>query len=147
TATVHASWSSGNVAPGGSQSWVWNNANPAYVFTVGFNPAGASATEPCRFETTRTWYVQQPDGEYEFHFQITNVGGRTCGTMILLNGLADGIGTWSTGSVASGASVTLHWNNAADGLSYLAGFTPSGATGGTACQFEITRGWYVRQLN
>lgn len=141
---IQASWYSGTVSAGGTQSWVWNNAT-SDAYQVGFSPAGASTSATCQFEATRTWYVQQPTGEREFHFTIENVGSIACGTTILLAGLDD-FTTWSTGGVDPGATQHWQWNNATPlNSSHLVGLTPTGATGSTACQFEVTRSWYVQQ--
>ncbi|GLZ81562.1 hypothetical protein Afil01_63690 [Actinorhabdospora filicis] len=139
-----SSWYSGTVGAGGTQSWQWNNA-PADAYKVGFSPSGASTSAVCQFQVTRTWYVQQPGGEREFHFTIKNTGTISCGTTILLNSLS-AFTNWSTGGVNPGATQTWQWNNANPlNSAHLVGLIPSGATGTTACQFEVTRTWYVQQ--
>uniref|UniRef100_UPI003B3A7C07 hypothetical protein n=1 Tax=Micromonospora sp. TaxID=1876 RepID=UPI003B3A7C07 len=42
SAAAQASWSTGPVAPGVTQGWVWNNANPLNAaYQVGLSPTGA----------------------------------------------------------------------------------------------------------
>lgn len=144
---VQASWYSGTVAGGATQNWHWNNANPLNAsHLVGLSPLGASST-PCQFEVTRTWYVQQPGGEREFHFTVKNVGTITCTTDIRLASTTTST-SWSTGTLAAGAQNTWHWNNANPlDLVYLPGLSPLGASGSTACQLEVTREWYVQRIN
>ncbi|GIG68075.1 hypothetical protein [Phytomonospora endophytica] len=143
---VQASWYSGSVAAGGSQSWHWNNANPlTAAYKVGFAPAGASTSATCQFEVTRDWYIQQPGGEREFHFTIKNIGSISCGTQVLLSSI-NAFTSWSTGGVSPGVTQNWHWNNANPlTASHLVGLSPLGSTGSTACQFEVTRTWYVQQ--
>lgn len=143
---VQASWYSGAVAASGSQSWQWNNANPlTAAYKVGFSPTGASTSADCQFEVTRDWYIQQPGGEREFHFTIKNIGTISCGTQVLLSSL-NAFTSWSTGGVSPGVTQTWQWNNANPlNASHLVGLSPLGSTGSTACQFEVTRTWYVQQ--
>jgi hypothetical protein len=138
------SWFSGTVAAGSTQSWVWNNANPSLAYVVALSPVGASTSAACQFETTRSWDVQQPSGEREFHFVIQNTGSIACGTNILLS-WQSGDHTWSTGGIDAGASKSWTWNNAnpLDAV-YLPGLNPSGATGSASCQLEVTSYRYAR---
>ncbi|GAA1643657.1 hypothetical protein GCM10009679_55880 [Saccharothrix algeriensis] len=55
--------------------------------------------------------------------------------------------TFSTGTMAPGASKTWHWNNADAGLAYRVGLSPQGATPTSTCEFEVTREWYEQRLN
>jgi len=146
TITPQATWFTGTISPGASLNQKWNNTNPSLAYLVGLNPQGAGTTTPCQMEVTRTWYVQQPGGEVEFWFTIKNIGTLACSTEILLTWLPNIAGAWSTGGVDPGASMTKHWNNANPLTnSYVAGLSPVGATGTTACQFEVTREWYAQQ--
>jgi hypothetical protein len=139
------SWFSGTVAAGGTQSWVWNNAAAGASYKVALSPVGASTSADCEFEVTRSWDVQQPTLEREFHFAIKNVGTIACGTNILLSSLA-GAHTWSTGGINAGGSKSWTWNNANPlDAAYLPGLNPSGATSTDACQLEVTSQWYVQQ--
>ena len=135
----------GTVTAGSSRGYVWNNAPASAVYTVGLSPRGASTTEDCVFEVTRTWNVQKPGGEREFWFTVKNVGTIDCGSDVMLYALSDVAGAWSTGGVDPGATVTKHWNNAGSSDVYVAGAAPSGATSTTSCQFEVTREWYAQQ--
>jgi hypothetical protein len=113
---------------------------------VGFSPVGASTSEPCVFQTTRTWYQQQPGGEREFWFTIKNIGDIACGTDILLTSLVNGVGPWPTGGIDPGWTTTKHWNNANPlTTSYVVGLAPSGATATQPCQFQVIRTWYQQQ--
>lgn len=146
-AGVHpmASWYSGTLNPGSSQSWVWNNASPTAAFKVGLSPTGASTTTPCQFEVTRTWYAQLYSGEHKFYFVIQNIGGLACGSNVLLSSLTAAT-SWSTGGLDPGQSGSWTWYNANPlNASHLVGLSPSGATSSTACQLEVTRTWYGGQ--
>jgi hypothetical protein len=104
-AGLASSWYSGSVAPGATQHWYWNNSSLTGAYKVGLSPIGASTTGPCQFEVTRAWDVQQYGGEREFHFNIKNTGGITCGTNILL-GWQERASTWATGGIEVGASAS-----------------------------------------
>lgn len=141
----HATWYSGTIAPGGTQNWVWNNAPATAVYKVALSPVGASTTADCEFETTRSWDVQQPGGEREFHWTIKNVGTIACGTNVLLSSLSAG-NSWASGGIDAGDSKSWTWNNANPlDAAYLAGVAPSGATSSSSCQFEVTSSSYVDQ--
>ncbi|MET0233293.1 MAG: hypothetical protein ABW224_01505 [Kibdelosporangium sp.] len=145
--SLETSFFSGTVNPGATQTRSWNNANPLSVsYVVGLSPKGATTTQPCKFEVTRQWYRQNFGGEREFWYQIKNVGAIACGTDINLYSVPDITGSWNTGGVNVGQSVTKHWNNANPlGNVYAAGVSPEGATSTTPCQFEVTREWYAQQ--
>jgi len=137
-------WYSGTVCAGCSVTKHWNDAVPGLIYTVGYSPAGATSVEKCVFETVRTWYQQLPSGEREFWFTLKNASQIACGTNIMLSWLASGA-AWSSGGLSPGESATWVWNNTPFYYSFVAGLEPSGATSATACQFEVTRNWYVRQ--
>jgi hypothetical protein len=139
-----ATWYTGTVAAGATQSWHWNNAGTS-VYQVGLSPIGASTASPCTFEVTRTWDSQNNSGEREFHFQIKNTGSIACGANILLEGMARINGAWSTGGIDVGASKSWTWNNNSLTGAYFVNIAPSGATASSTCDLEITRTWYVRQ--
>jgi hypothetical protein len=146
-AGIQASFYSGTISAGATQSWVWNNANPVTsAYHVGLSPVGASTTAPCRIQVVRSWYAQQFGGEREFYFTLRNTGTIACGADILLVSLGNVAGAWPTGGVNPGATVTAHWNNANPlTTSYVVGFNPSGATSSALCQFEVIRTWYQQQ--
>ncbi|MGH3859480.1 hypothetical protein [Actinokineospora sp.] len=147
TQSLETTFFSGTVAAGASQTWKWNNANPLSVsYVVGLSPKGASTTQRCEFEVTRTWYQQNFGGEREFWYTIKNVGAIACGTDVMLYSMANSIGAWSTGGVNAGQSVTKHWNNANPlNAAYVVGMSPEGATSTSPCKFEVTRTWYQQQ--
>jgi hypothetical protein len=143
--SLASSWYSGSVAPGASQHWYWNNSSLTGAYKVGLSPTGASTSNPCQFEVTSSWDVQQYGGEREFHFMIKNTGNITCGTNILL-GWQDRSSTWATGGIDVGASKSWTWNNANPlTATYVVGISPSGATSSSPCQLEVTRSWYDQQ--
>ena len=141
-----ASWYSGSLAPGATQGWVWNNANPLNsVYKVGLSPTGATTSTPCQFAVTRSWYAQLNTGERKFYFNIQNTGAIACGATVLLSSLTAST-SWSSGGINPGASQNWTWNNAKPlTASHLAGLSPSGATSTATCQFEVTRSWYSQQ--
>jgi hypothetical protein len=142
---IVGSWFSGTVPAGASQSWWWNNANPLdTVYEVGLRPVGAPIGGSCQFEVTRSWYVQQPDGEREFHFVIRNVGTVACDTEILLT-IIGSSRSWSTGSLAPGSSRSWTWNNTIRDAAYRVGLSPTGAASTSPCQLEVTRTFYRQQ--
>jgi hypothetical protein len=140
-----ATWFSGTLDPNDTQNWVWNNASANAVFKVGLSPVGASTSADCRFETIRSWDVQQPSGEREFHWTIKNVGTIACGTNVLLSSLS-AVNSFASGGINAGGSKSWTWNNANPlDASFLAGLRPSGATSTAACQLEVTSDSYVDQ--
>ncbi|GAA4410339.1 hypothetical protein GCM10023148_01590 [Actinokineospora soli] len=79
----------GTKVPGQSTTVPHNNANPlAAAYVVGFAPDGATLTTPCKFQLTRSWYLQRinADGsvEREFHQTYQNIGSITCSAVRLL---------------------------------------------------------------
>jgi hypothetical protein len=141
-----SSWSSGSVAPGGTQHWFWNNAGTTAAYKVGLSPVGASTTNPCTFQVTRTWDVQQNTGEREFHFTIQNTGAITCGATVLLASQQHFNGAWSTGGIDVGASKGFFWNNANPlTASHVVGTSPTGSTSAHTCDLEASPTWYVQQ--
>jgi hypothetical protein len=140
-----ATFFTGSMAAGATQHWVWNNAPSTIAFQVGLSPVGASTASPCTFEVTRTWDVQKPGGEREFHFYVKNISAITCGANILLDSKSR-VATWATGGLDVGASKSWTWNNANPVTSsFFVGIAPSGATSTTACELEVTRSWYAQQ--
>jgi hypothetical protein len=135
-AANQASWFSGTVAPGGVQEWIWHNTNHSLVYVPGLDPQG-SATNVCQFQVTKTWYAEQPGGATEFHFYIQNIGTFTCGTNILLSWLSSA-GSFSSGGINAGQTVTGEWFNNPDLAAFQAGLVPTGATSANACQIQIS---------
>jgi hypothetical protein len=139
-------WNTGGVNPGQSVTKHWNNAPSNSTYVVGYSPSGATSTAPCRFETTREWYVRQPDGEKEFYFTLKNTGTIACSAEILL--AFENTTTASTTPVLGpGGTASSTWNNNPATIAYIVGFTPTGQTPATPCQFELTRSWYAQVLN
>jgi hypothetical protein len=142
-------WSTGGIAVGASQSWTWNNANPlSSTHLVGVSPTGSTSTDTCDIEVTRSFYLQQPSGEREFHFVLKNVGNIACQGDIQLANTTSADSSWSTGSLAPGASSSWVWNNA-NPLTrvYVPGLAPAGASTTTPCQLEITSTSYQQFIN
>lgn len=144
--TLVASWYSGTLAAGATQNWQWNNNPAGAVYQVGLSPTGASTSQPCQFQVTRSWYTQLYSGERRFNWTIRNTGAIACGTQVMLSSLSSGA-TWALGGLAPGSSVTSVWNNNPTNVAYLPGVAPSGATSATPCQLEVTSSWYARQTN
>lgn len=142
-------WSTGGIAPGASQSWTWNNANPATAaHIVGVSPTGSTSTSTCDIEVTRTYYLEQPSGEREFHFTLKNAGLIACQGDIQLASTVNSNSSWSSGTLAPGASSSWVWNNAnpLDRV-YVPGLVPAGASTTTPCQLEVTRTGYQQFIN
>ena len=72
-----AGWHTGLLDPGAQQHWHWNNAGTG-VYKVGFSPSGATTAGACQFTVVRSWDLQQPTGEREFHFIVQNSGAIAC---------------------------------------------------------------------
>jgi len=143
---IAGAWNTNGVAPGGSVTKHWNNASASSAYVAGLSPNGATATTPCQFEVTREWYAQQPGGEKEFWFTITNVGTIACTAEVLLSHNAAG-STSVTGPLAPGGTAGSNWNNNPTPIAYLVGFSPSGATATTPCLYELTRTYYSQTIN
>lgn len=140
-----AEWYTGYLAPGAQQHWYWNYAPSNAVYRVGFAPAGSTPAGACLFQVMRSWDVQQPGGEREFHFIVKNVGSISCGSNILMQAEAADA-TWATGTVSPGATQGWTWNNANPlNAAHTVSVSPSGASSTTPCEFEVTRSWYSQQ--
>ncbi len=144
-----ATWATGGINAGASKSWTWNNANPLTVsHLVSITPSGATSTATCQLEVTRSWYVQQPTGEREFHFTVLNAGTIACQGDVDLATATAADSSWSTPTLAPGASHSTAWNNAnpLDRI-YVPGLSPLGASGTSSCQLEIPTTSYQQQIN
>lgn len=141
------SWSTGGVNPGGSQEWIWNNANPLNAsHVVGFSPTGATSTAQCQFEVTRAWYSRETTGERRFHFTLRNISTIACvGTVLLAS--ATTTTSWANGVLNPGGVTGWTWNNANPlNLTYLPGLNPAVSAAG-ACLLEVVRTFYVQRIN
>jgi hypothetical protein len=144
-----ATWATGGIEAGASKSWTWNNANPLTAsHLVGIAPNGATSSNSCQLEVTNTWYTQQPTGEREFKFTVKNVGAIACQGDIQLAVITNANSSWSTGSLAAGASKTWTWNNAnpLDRV-YAPGVSPAGASGSSTCSLKVSRSYYQQKIN
>lgn len=144
-----STWATGGIDVGASKTWVWNNANPlTAAHFVGVSPSGATSSNPCQLEVTRSWYGQQPTGEREFYFTVTNVGAIACQGDIQLVTNTNANSSWATGSMSPGTSKGWVWNNAnpLDRV-YTTGLSPAGATGTSTCQLEVTKTTYQQVIN
>jgi hypothetical protein len=143
---IAGAWQTGGVNPGQSITKHWNNAPLNATYVVGASPQGATNTGLCQFEVSRLWYQQQPGGERELWFTLTNIGGIACTADILL-GFKTTATSGSTGTLAPGGSSGTVWNNANPlTTAYIVGFSPQGATD-IACEFELTQVRYLQRIN
>jgi hypothetical protein len=144
-----ATWSTGGINPGASQTWTWNNANPLNgSYFVGMSPTGATSTNTCEIQVTRSWYTQLSTGERKFNFTLTNTGAIACqgDVQLALTTAADS--SWSNGTVGAGASSSWVWNNANPlTRTYVPGLSPTGATGSNTCQLEVTSTTYQQVIH
>lgn len=139
-----AGWHTGLLDPGAQQHWHWNNAGTG-VYKVGFSPSGATTAGACQFTVVRSWDLQQPTGEREFHFIVQNSGAIACSANVLLQSQA-AMTTWATGTISPGATVGWTWNNANPlNATHLVNLAPAGASGSSTCELEVTRSYYVQQ--
>jgi hypothetical protein len=141
------SFATGGIASGAAKSFTWNNASPG-AFFANINPSGATSADECEIEVTRTWYVQQPGGEREFHLTVQNVGAIACQGDVSLGLSTSSVSSWQTAALSPGASQGWTWNNAnpLDRI-YVPGLSPLGASGLTPCALEITQQYYRQVLN
>ncbi|MBM7077126.1 hypothetical protein [Micromonospora humida] len=137
-----AAWFTGTVAAGGTQGWTWTNAPADAAYVVGYNPAGATTSATCQFETIGSRYVQLFSGERQFQFTLKNVGSIACGATVQLAAVTS-TSLVSTGGVNPGGTQTHLWNVPWNTI-WVAGLNPSGATSSAACQFQVTRIWTVQ---
>ncbi|SCG74920.1 hypothetical protein [Micromonospora rifamycinica] len=137
-----ATWFTGTVPVGGTQGWTWTNAPADAAYVVGYNPAGATTSATCQFETISSKYVQLSSGERQFHFTLKNVGSIACGATVQLAAVTS-TSLVSTGGVSPGGTQTYLWNVPWNTI-WVAGLNPNGATSSTACQFQVTRIWTVQ---
>lgn len=137
-------WYTGSVAAGAQQHWYWNNAGSA-AYKVGLAPAGATPMGSCSFQVVRSWDVQKPGGEREFHFMVQNTSSFACGTNIHIQSQAAS-NTWTTGTINPGSTKSWTWNNANPlTAAHFVNLSPSGASSSTSCELEVTRAWYTQQ--
>ncbi|OJT26085.1 hypothetical protein BO221_09680 [Archangium sp. Cb G35] len=147
--TRTATWATGGIDVGASKSWTWNNANPLTAsHIVGVSPSGATSANPCQLEVTNTWYTQQPGGEREFKFTVKNVGAIACQGDIQLASVTSSASSWSTGTLAPGATKSWVWNNAnpLDRV-YAPGLSPAGASASDTCDLRVSRTYYQQKIN
>ncbi|MEV5817873.1 hypothetical protein ABUL04_18355 [Micromonospora harpali] len=137
-----ATWFTGTVAAGGTQGWTWTNAPADAAYVVGYNPVGATTSSMCQFETISTRYVQLWGGQRQFQFTLKNVGSIACGATVQLAAVSSSVAT-STGGVSPGGTQTHLWNIPWH-TNWVVGLNPSGATSSAACQFQVTRTWFVQ---
>lgn len=140
---------SGALEPGATTNRIWNNANPIEsTYLVNVSPSGATSSNPCQFEVTRLWYLQQPDGERELRYSVKNTGSIACTAKVVLARATASDSTWSTGTIAAGATKGWHWNNA-NPLTriYALGLSPLGASGSDTCRLELVDSWYQQNIN
>jgi hypothetical protein len=143
------SFASGGIDAGVSRSYTWNNANPTSAsFYANLVPSGATSGDDCVLEVTRTWYVQQPGGEREFHFTVKNAGAIACQGTVNIGLTSSLASSWQTAALSPGASQSWTWNNAnpLDRI-YVPGLSPLGASGLQACSLEVTQSYYRQVLN
>jgi len=132
----------GTLAPGVSQSWVWNDASSTRSYQAGLSPVGATTSASCKFEVTRSYYAQQPSGELEFRFTIKNIGTISSAANILLASAANS-SVGFTGVLDPGESLNATWNSAVFGDAHLVAFVPAGATRAADCRFEVVGESYI----
>jgi hypothetical protein len=143
-AGIAATWFTGTIAAGGTQGWTWTNAPANAAYVVGYNPVGATTSSMCQFETISSQYVQLWGGQRQFQFVLKNAGSISCGATVLLTAVASGV-VGSTGGVSPGGSQVHYWTNLPWNTNWVASLNPTGATSSAACQFRVTRSWYVQQ--
>lgn len=139
---IAATWFTGTVAVGGTQGWTWNNAPADAAYVVGYNPAGATTSTMCQFETISSQYVQLWGGQRQFQFTLKNVGSIACGATVQLAAVSSSVVS-STGGVSPGGTQVHLWNIPWH-TNWVVGLNPTGATSTAACQFRVTRTWYVQ---
>ena len=137
-------WKTGGIDIGTSREYQWNNANPrTAAYVVGVSPSGATSSSPCEIEVTRSWYLQQPSGEREFHFVLKNIGAIACQGDIQLAQTTDADSSWASGDLEVGTESTFWHNNPLDRV-YVPGLSPTGASGTSACRLEMAQSTYAQ---
>jgi len=141
-----ATWFSGVLQPGAMQSnWKWKAGSDA-VYEVAFSPSGATAAAPCQFESTRSWYTQETNGDRYFRWTVKNVGTIACGADVILTYRLK-TASFASPGVNAGATWPKTWTIDPAKPVYLAGLWTAGATTGAACSMEVNRIWYERTFN
>lgn len=143
------SLATGGIEAGASKSFTWNNATPLdAAHLVGVSPSGATTLNSCELEVVRSYYAQQPSGEREFRFTIKNAGEIACQGDVQLALTTSAISSWATGTISPGAAKSWVWNNAnpLDRV-FLPGLSPTGASGSSVCQLEVTQTYYRQVIN
>ncbi|WP_117211343.1 hypothetical protein [Allorhizocola rhizosphaerae] len=137
--------STGGMAPGETQ-WHFFNVGWDTNWVAGLNPSGATSSADCKFQATRSWYVQPGSDLRQFWVEVKNVGSVTCQTDIRL-GSTSVSRTFAISSTGPGGTRIGSWNNANPVTSaYLVGVAPQGSWP-EPCQFEVTRVVYQQRIN
>jgi hypothetical protein len=105
--TKYREGSTGDLAPGASRSWVWNNAQTdRYIYAVGALPEQL-ATGSCKIEVTSR-YRTQPDGENEFFYTARNIGSVACSAQLRHVSLPVDVSSTARSSLYPGSRYTLY---------------------------------------
>lgn len=133
--TKYRETSTGELAPGASKAWVWNNAHSEQnVYVVGVLPAKPAAGA-CSIEVTNQ-YRTQPDGETEFIYRARNIGSVACSAQLKHVSLPafsteQWYDTWPGGEYAVWPPTFPYGTRVV-----VAGAAPD-RTVGAACQFSV----------
>jgi hypothetical protein len=146
--TRFATWETGGLDVGASRNFYWNNANPLTAsYVAGVVPSGATPSNDCKLELTRSWYLRRATGEREFWFTLKNIGAIACQGDIQLARDTGSVSSWGTGTLAAGATDGTGWNNANPlTRAYLPGLSPAQPTSGV-CSLEVSRQYYRQRIN
>jgi hypothetical protein len=127
--------SAGDLAPGASRSWTWNNAHSDQnVYLVGVLPA-QPASGSCAIQVS-TQYRTQPDGENEFIYRVTNVGSVTCSAQ--LRHVSLGVhSTLDMTPVSPGLDVSIWPELFPVGTKVVVAGAAPAKTAAAACQFSV----------
>jgi hypothetical protein len=142
--SANASFALGALNPGQSTTTHWNNLDPSLpVYRIGLSPAGATSTDECAMEVTRTWFARDWF-ERELWMTVKNTGTIACSTTVLLANMDNDIEI-VTPQIAPGGTHSSQWNKANPlTATYWLALNPRT---NTFCKLEATRQYYVQRVN
>ncbi|TDB77969.1 hypothetical protein [Micromonospora sp. KC723] len=143
--TVAHTWFTGTLAAGATRNAVWRNVLTDHAYHVSLSPVGAGTSNACRFQVTRVWNEQRPEGNKDFWYTIQNIGSIACAANVIVYRIPGEI-VRSTGGIAPGATKQFAEIAIDDWKIYRLGLLPSGSTSSDPCKLEVTRVRYTHRF-
>lgn len=143
--SVANTWFTGTLAAGATMDGSWRNVRTDHAYHVSLSPVGAGTSNACRFQVTRVWNEQRPEGNKDFWYTIKNIGSIACAANVMVYRIPGAI-VRSTGGIAPGATKQFAEIDIDDWKIYRLGLLPSGSTSSDPCKLEVTRVRYTHRF-